>query len=86
MNWQEVREHFPDEWVLVEAIKAHSEDNRRIPDDLAVINTYPDGTIGFQAYRELHQQEPLREYYVVHTARKELDIRERVRLGIRRSV
>lgn len=86
MKWHEVREHFPDEWVLVEAIQAHSKENRRIADDLSVINTFPDGMTGFQAYRELHRQEPFREFYVVHTSREELDIRERIRLGIRRAI
>lgn len=82
MNWQEVRNHYPDEWVLVEAILAHTEGDKRILDDLAVINTYPDGMTGFQAYREFHRSAPSREYLVLHTSRTDPDIR--VRYGIRR--
>ncbi len=27
MKWQEIRKHYPQQWLLVEAIKAHSEAN-----------------------------------------------------------
>ena len=30
MQWQEIRKHHPQQWLLVEAIKAHSEVNKRI--------------------------------------------------------
>ena len=30
MQWQDVRSHYPDRWLLVEAIKAHSEDDKRM--------------------------------------------------------
>ena len=40
MQWQDIRRHYPDQWLLVEAIKAHSEDDRRILDELAVVDTF----------------------------------------------
>ena len=30
MKWHEIREHYPQQWILLEAIKAHSEANKRI--------------------------------------------------------
>ncbi len=84
MRWQEVREAYPNQWLIIEAVEAHSEADRRVLDKIAVIETCPDGAAAMQSYRKLHQAHPEREYYYVHTSRVELDIRERQWLGIRR--
>lgn len=86
MNWTEIRETHPDQWLLIEALEAHTtSDNRRVLDRLAVIETCPDGSKAMQRYRHLHQTYPHREFYFVHTSREQLDIRERQWHGIRRS-
>lgn len=84
MQWQEIRDHYPQQWLLIEAIKAHSEDNKRILDQLAVINTFQDSPSAMAGYSELHRESPNRELYVFHTNRETLDITERIWLGIRR--
>ena len=33
MRWEEVREHYSHTWVLIEAIKAHSDSGKRILDE-----------------------------------------------------
>ncbi len=83
MKWNEVRAHFPHQWLLVEATKAHSEDSHRILDDLAVISTFADGENAMDGYIELHEEAPRRELYVLHTDREELDIEELRWLGVR---
>ena len=83
MMWQEIRQHYPQQWLLVEAIKAHSEANHRILDHLAVVDTFPDSVSAMQSYARLHREAPQRELYVFHTSRKTLDITERQRLGMR---
>ncbi len=86
MKWSEIRTVYPDQWLIVEALEAHTTpDNQRIPDRLAVIETCPDGNSAMQRYRELHLEYPQREFYFVHTSRKNLNIRERQWLGIRSS-
>ncbi|MFQ5593003.1 MAG: hypothetical protein ACE5HA_02525 [Anaerolineae bacterium] len=86
MLWPEIRTAYPDQWLVVEALEAHTTpDNQRQLNRLAVVETCPDGSAAMRRYRRLHQQYPLREFYYVHTSRKELDIREREWLGIRRS-
>jgi hypothetical protein len=85
MNWENVRENYPNQWVLVEAIEAHSESGKRIIDQLAVLNTFPDSLIAMRSYKELHKKSPNRELYVLHTNRKTLDISERKWIGIRGS-
>ncbi|MGM1021414.1 MAG: hypothetical protein ACQEXV_12875 [Bacillota bacterium] len=39
MKWQEVRELFPDQFVLVSIINYHEEDNKKIVDEVAPIRT-----------------------------------------------
>ncbi|QTA84724.1 hypothetical protein [Desulfonema magnum] len=85
MRWSEVRKTYPDQWIVVEALEAHTTpDSRRQLDQLAVIDRCPDGTAAMRLYRSLHRQYPLREFYFIHTSRTEPDIIERQWLGIRR--
>jgi len=85
MQWLEVRTAYPDQWLIIEALQAHtSSEQRRLLDKIAVIERCTDGNTAMQSYRKLHQQYPTREFYYVHTSRSELDIRERQWLGIRR--
>ena len=77
MKWDEIRLHYPHQWLLVEAIKAHSEDNKRILEDISVVGAYPDSVVAMKSYTQLHREAPERELYVFHTDRQELDITER---------
>jgi hypothetical protein len=83
VQWEEVRRHYPDQWLMVEAIRAHSEADRRILDELAVVGAYHDSATALQSYAWLHREAPQREFYVLHTSRIDPDIRERHWLGIR---
>jgi len=86
MKWPEIRNTYPDQWLVVEALEAHTKpDNRRHIERFAVVEPSADGSSARQAYRRLHQEYPEREFYFVHTSREELDIRERNWLGIRRA-
>lgn len=85
MQWIDIRQTYPDQWLIIEALEARTEDNRRLLDRIAVIETCLDGAAAMQSYRRLHQQHPLREFYYVHTSREQLEIIERQWAGIRRS-
>ena len=43
MRWTDVRQTYPDQWLIIEALEAHTEDDRRHLDRIAVIETCPDG-------------------------------------------
>lgn len=86
MQWQEIRKHYPQQWLLIEAIQAHSEENKRILDQVAVIESFPDSTDALKGYMALHHEFPERELFVFHTSRESLDITERRWLGIRRAM
>lgn len=84
MRWTNVRKTYPNQWLVIEAVKAHSTKTRRVLDKIAVLEACRDGIAAMQKYRKLHKQYPDREFYFVHTSRKRLDIQERQWLGIRR--
>ncbi len=86
MNWQKIRENYPRQWLLVEAIKARSEKGKRLLDQISVIDTFPDSIAAMKEYQQIHRQDHRRELYVFHTDRAELDITERRWLGIREGV
>lgn len=83
MTWQEIRAQYPSQWLLVEALTAHTKDDKRILDQLSVIDTYPDSAAAMQAYTQYHHNGPERELYVFHTSRETLEVLERQWLGIR---
>jgi len=83
MQWQDIRDHYPQQWVLVEAIQAHSVANQRIIEQLAVVSNFVDSVSAMQNYAQLHHDAPQRELYVFHTSRESLEVTERRWLGIR---
>jgi len=84
MFWAEIRKAYPEQWLVVEALRAHTTpEQKRQLEQLAVIETCPDGSAAMRKYRDLHQLYPTREFYFVHTHREALDIRVRKWLGVR---
>ena len=84
MLWEQVRKAYPDKWVVIEAITAHSESNFRIVDDIAVIDSFDDSMDAFRRHHELNKQKPNRELYFFHTSREDLDIHEKKWTGLRK--
>ncbi len=86
MNWSDIRQNYPDEWLVIEAIEAETTtDHKRHLKRIAVLERCSDGQAAFIGYRHWHQKYPLREFYFLHTSREEPDIQEQVWVGIRRS-
>jgi hypothetical protein len=83
MTWADVRQQHPHQWLVIEAIQAHSELGRRCLDELAVVDVFRDGETALRTYLKLHREAPERELYVLHSDRRELDITERSWLGLR---
>lgn len=73
----------PDQWLVVEALEAHSENDRRCFDRIAVIDACSDGRAAMKRYSELRREHPQREFCFVHTSKAELEFEERLWLGIR---
>lgn len=75
MNWQEIRQAYPHQWLVVEAIDAYTENSQRVIPQLSFVDTFGnDWEAAWDAYKRLHRADKHREYYVVHTDREALDI------------
>ena len=84
MLWEEVKKAYPNQWVIIEAIEAHTEDDKRFIEQMTVVNTfYDDNNKALLQYLQFHRKHRERELYVVHTSRPELDIIEQNWIGIR---
>ncbi len=83
MTWDDIRTHYPHRWLLLEAIKAHTDSNKRILEEISIVGIFPDSEAAMKSYTTLHHEHPMRELYVFHTDRKHLDITERFWAGIR---
>ncbi|MEQ6378738.1 hypothetical protein RZN25_18215 [Bacillaceae bacterium S4-13-56] len=85
MKWEDVCHAFPDQWVLIEAIQAHTNDeSERILDEIAPLKKFSNSPEAMKAYQEIHREDPNRELYVLHTSRKEPNIIEKKWVGVRR--
>ncbi len=40
MLWKEVKNIYPNQWLIIEAIEAHTEENKRIVDQITVIELF----------------------------------------------
>ncbi|MCC6220215.1 MAG: hypothetical protein IT291_03130 [Deltaproteobacteria bacterium] len=82
-TWEQVRAAYPHKFVVFQAIKSHSTNNKRVVDAINVINSFDDGEKAMREYLRLHREDRKKELYVVHTDKQQLDITEKKWLGIR---
>lgn len=83
MTWAEVRQAFPDRWVVLEALSARTEDGYRIMERLGVFGQFADGHRAFATYRCLHREFPHREIFPYHTSREAITIEAFNQFGVR---
>jgi hypothetical protein len=85
MKWEEVCQAFLEEWVLIEAVQAYTnEESERILEEVAPLKKFSNSPAAMKAYQELHLENPNRELYVLHTSRKKPNIIEKKWIGVRR--
>lgn len=87
MLWVEVKRAHPNQWVIIEAIEAHTEGDKRIINQMTVVDNFQDdNNKALLHYLQLHRKHRERELYVVHTSRPELDIIEQKWIGVRADI
>ena len=85
MKWENVRQAFPEQWVLIEAVQAYTnEKSERILEEVTPLKIFSNSPAAMKSYQELHRKDPTRELYVLHTNRKEPNIIEKRWVGVRR--
>jgi hypothetical protein len=55
VRWCDVRAAHPDQWLVIEALEAHSVDGRRVFDQIAVVEVCPDGRTLMKRYATLQR-------------------------------
>jgi histidinol dehydrogenase len=85
MNWKDVKEKYPNQWILFEALEAESKDGYRIVDEISIIDVFQEGNKALKEYSEKHKKDKTREMYVYHTSNSELKIKERIWIGARKN-
>jgi len=86
LKWEQIREHYPEQWVLVQAISAYSKNSIRYLEELSVIANFPESTLAWKAYKKLHLADPTQEYYIFHTDHETLEVKEQKFIGIRKQL
>jgi hypothetical protein len=75
MTWQEIREAFPNRWLVLETLEAHEEGNQRIITSAAVLAQFGDnGNAAWDEYVRLHRLDRTRDYFPFHTANEALTL------------
>lgn len=69
MNWYDVKKEYPNKWVLVKAINAKTEN----------------GKDALKEYAIKHKLNKNDEMYVYHSSKENLEILERVWMGVRKN-
>lgn len=84
MRWEDLKKTTPKQWVIIEAVEAHTEDDNRVIENVQLVEVFGEDNNGaLRRYVQLHKDHPDKEYYVVHTSRPELNVKERKWIGIR---
>jgi hypothetical protein len=84
MRWDDLKKKYPNQWVIIEAVKAHTKEDKRIIESIQLVGIYGEDNNGaLRRYVQLHKAHPEKEYYVVHTSRPELNVKERKWTGVR---
>lgn len=84
MRWEDIKKTYPQQWVIIEAIDANTKEDKRIIEKIQLVELFGDNNNeALRSYVRLHKAHPEKEYYVVHTSRPELNVRERMWTGVR---
>lgn len=85
MKWEDVRQAFPSQWVLIEAVQAYTDDeSERVLEEISLLKRFAQSPEAMKAYQKIHQENPQRELYVLHTSRMDPNIIEKKWVGVRR--
>ncbi|MGD9679364.1 MAG: hypothetical protein AB7V16_13565 [Vulcanibacillus sp.] len=83
MNWQYIREQFPERWVLIEALSTSSKNKKRNIEEMSVISDFKETKDAWQAFKKHNLDNPYGEYYIFHTSNVEIEVIEQPFIGIR---
>ncbi|MDQ6421496.1 hypothetical protein RB620_18890 [Paenibacillus sp. LHD-117] len=86
MQWSEICEKYPNQIVLVEALRTSSKDNIRTVEEMSILSDFRDNMDAWKEYKKIHRDMPEKELYIFHTSKEKAEVIEQFFVGIRGSV
>jgi len=83
MKWNEITKIYPNRLVLVEALKATSQNRLRTIEEMSVVNEYMNSKEAWEGYKHYHKEDPECELYIFHTSRENVEVVEEFFSGVR---
>jgi hypothetical protein len=83
MKWAEIREAYPERWLLLEILDSHTIAGRQHIERVAPVEECPDGRTAMKRCSAVQRAHPDRDYVFAHTSRRELEVYERSCVGVR---
>lgn len=76
MTWKEVVKNAKYKWVVIEVLKAKSENGKRIVEDIEFLAEYENGSSALKDYAKRRKENKDKEFYVCDSTIDVLDIDE----------
>lgn len=74
-DWEQIRQKYPNSWVLVEAIDARTEQGKRVFQHMDLLDSFGgDFKSMWDCYKVFRERHPDREYVFYHTRNAVIDI------------
>lgn len=67
----------------MEAVSAYSKENKRIIEEMSVLEEYTSSNAAWSGYKKLHREFPERELYIFHTSKEQIEVEEQHFIGVR---
>lgn len=83
MRWSEVRKDYPNMWVVIESMSSNIKDDEETIEEVSVINSYKDSKQAYLNYRQIHKQQPERNYLFASTQNEKLKVKIQYWAGVR---
>jgi len=83
MLWQDIREKYPQKWLVIEAKKFHQAEDKFVVEDFEVLDIFDKSFDAYDKYRALHRENPSKEFLFVNTNMPLLEIPTTRWLGVR---
>lgn len=80
MKWNEVRKIYPDQFVKLEILESHNEEDKEIVDEVAIIEPLDESEATDELLNSKNNE------LVYHTSNEEISLQIRNRLGLRRTL
>ena len=81
MKWTDVREKYPNTFVKIKALDSHIDNNKRVIDNLGLMEIYPDGHVAMKDFKNNSENE-----YIINTSNEKLEIELTKFISLRKMV